>query len=256
MSEYYDAIYKGVVNYKEETTALERVFRRYHKGNVKTILDVSAGTGNFTFLFASRGYKTIGIDLSEEMLRVARAKNKQNTVKFLKMDMRNINLRQNFDAIVSLFGGFGYLLDDKSVKKCFTGVKSHLNKKGLFIFEFWQVSGILPSSSSWGRGYLSWNKVEDKSKLILRISESKFDQLKRIHTTDYDMYIIDKKSKKLLDSFREVHQLRAYKISKVKELLSSCGLKALKFYDDSLVDGKLNDACKSSFRVLAVATPK
>ena len=195
------------------------------------------------------------LDISKEMLSVARAKNKQNNVKFLKMDMRNIHLKQNFDAILSLFGGFGYLLDDKSVKKCFTGVKTHLNKNGLFIFEFWQVDGILPSSLS-GRGYISWNKVEDKEKLILRLSESKFDPSTSIHSTNYDMYIIDKKSKKLLDSFREVHQLRVYKISEIKELLLSCGLRSLKFYDDSLVGGKLKVANQSSFRVLAVATPK
>jgi ubiquinone/menaquinone biosynthesis C-methylase UbiE len=45
------------------------------KGDKIKILDVRTGTGTLAFAFAKRGYEIIGIDLSEEMLWVAKKKN-------------------------------------------------------------------------------------------------------------------------------------------------------------------------------------
>ena len=49
--------------------------------------------------------------VSGDMLRVARSKaaSKTNPV-FLKMDMRKIQLKDKYDIVVVLFGGFGRLL--------------------------------------------------------------------------------------------------------------------------------------------------
>ena len=46
-----------------------------YKDKIK-ILDVCTGTGTQAFAFAKKGYEVMGIDLSEEMLRVANKKNK------------------------------------------------------------------------------------------------------------------------------------------------------------------------------------
>lgn len=111
MAEYYDAIYHVIVDYKREAARLQKIFSKHHKGKVKSVLDIACGTGNYSFLFAQRGYKTVGIDLSEEMIKAAKGKTggKSNPT-FLKMDMTDIKLKERFDAATVLFGGFGYLL--------------------------------------------------------------------------------------------------------------------------------------------------
>ena len=52
-----------IVDYEAQASFLERIFEKFHKGNVSSILDVGCGTGNYTFVFANRGYRTAGIDL-------------------------------------------------------------------------------------------------------------------------------------------------------------------------------------------------
>ncbi len=53
--------------------------------NVRTgsvVLDVATGTGQQAFAFAKRGYRVIGVDLSESMLEIARKDNKDGLVRF------------------------------------------------------------------------------------------------------------------------------------------------------------------------------
>jgi ubiquinone/menaquinone biosynthesis C-methylase UbiE len=47
-----------------------------------TVLDVCTGTGSQAFAFAKAGCSVTGIDLSEDMLRIAKKKNKKKKVKF------------------------------------------------------------------------------------------------------------------------------------------------------------------------------
>lgn len=58
--------------------------------NGAKILDVATGTGKQAFAFAQKGYDVTGIDLSEDMLRVANKKNKYKNVKFEVADATNI----------------------------------------------------------------------------------------------------------------------------------------------------------------------
>jgi len=68
-------------------------------GNSLRILDVATGTGEQAFAFAKRGYDVIGIDLSEDMLKVANKKNKYENVKFEIADATNIPFKdKHFDV--------------------------------------------------------------------------------------------------------------------------------------------------------------
>jgi len=58
--------------------------------NGSRLLDVGTGTGKQAFAFAKRGYDVVGIDLSEDMLKVANRKNKYENAKFLVADATNL----------------------------------------------------------------------------------------------------------------------------------------------------------------------
>jgi SAM-dependent methyltransferase len=259
-AEYYDAIYNEIVDYKSQTSFLERIFAKFHKGAVRSILDMGCGTGNFTLLFGERGYVTTGIDLSDEMIRVAKEKKnddrKYKNVQFLKMDMRDIRLGYNrYDVGTVLFGGFGYLLEYGEVRKFFAGVRRLLKKDGLLVFEFWHVSGVRPEGSS-GSGYVSWQKVRDGDRLIIRLDANKYDPKSNIARVLFDFYIVNTRTKELVDSFSEMHQLKTYTMSEMRNLLEDNGFQLVGFFKDSLgSSGKIEIADQSSFRILAVASP-
>lgn len=67
--------------------------------NGSKILDIGTGTGKQAFAFAKKGYDVIGIDLSEDMLRVADRKNKYENVKFEVADAAKLPFKDNhFDV--------------------------------------------------------------------------------------------------------------------------------------------------------------
>lgn len=54
------------------------------------ILDACTGTGKQAFAYAKRGYQTIGVDLSKDMIKVAHKKNKFETASFGIADVTNL----------------------------------------------------------------------------------------------------------------------------------------------------------------------
>lgn len=72
-----DIIVSGV---RRKTTEITDVLPGYR------ILDVATGTGKQAFAYAGMGYDVTGIDLSENMLRVASRKNRYPDAKFVLAD--------------------------------------------------------------------------------------------------------------------------------------------------------------------------
>lgn len=63
------------------------------------ILDIATGTGKQAFAFAKKGFDVVGIDLSDDMLRIANKMNKYANVEFKVADATNIPFDDNcFDV--------------------------------------------------------------------------------------------------------------------------------------------------------------
>lgn len=88
-------------------SGFEEEWRKFMKKNLNSenrILDVGTGTGFLALLLAEMGYEVVGIDISEEMLKVAKKKAEEKglKVKFLTGNAENLDFKENeFDAVVS-----------------------------------------------------------------------------------------------------------------------------------------------------------
>ena len=149
--EYYDLIYQ-YVDYKKECDLLEEVFSKYCQKKPRSILDVGCGTGSHSIILSKRGYDVTGIDLSRVMIEKAREKAEKEKIRveYYVQDMRNIKLKRKFDCAICMFGGFGYINTYDDLVRLLSGVKNHLNRDGLFIFEFWNIGGLKPTRISHG----------------------------------------------------------------------------------------------------------
>src|SRR3954470_16047880 len=95
----YDAIY-SFKKYAEEAEKLKEIaFSR--SPNAKTWLDVACGTGTH-IEYLKTDFKCTGVDLSEDLLKLAREKHAD--VEFLAGDMRTFDLGRQFDVVSCLFG--------------------------------------------------------------------------------------------------------------------------------------------------------
>ena len=77
------------------------------------LLDVGCGPGRHSHLFAEREIDVLGLDISNEFIKLA---NKENSkANFLRQDVREMDLEEEFDAVVSMCqGGFGLLCEPES----------------------------------------------------------------------------------------------------------------------------------------------
>jgi SAM-dependent methyltransferase len=73
------------------------------------ILDVPCGYGRHAAALARCGFRVVGVDLSRAMLAEARRRFAEGPrLAFVRGDMRRIDFRDEFDAVVNLYTSFGY----------------------------------------------------------------------------------------------------------------------------------------------------
>jgi SAM-dependent methyltransferase len=136
----YDAVYQDK-DYATECDLLERVFRTYGSGPVRRILDLGCGTGNHAVPLAERGYEVVGVDRSPDML--ARARARGSSARFELGDLRDVDLGEQFDAVVMMFAVLGYQLTNADVLAALGAARRHLHPGGLFFADAWYGPAVL-----------------------------------------------------------------------------------------------------------------
>lgn len=97
------------------------------------ILEVACGTGEILKLLSDQN-KTFGIDISPEMIKLARQKDKNSTYQI--GDMRSFDLDKKFDLILCPYDSINHLLNFSDWEKTFASIKKHLKDEGIFIFDY------------------------------------------------------------------------------------------------------------------------
>ena len=235
--------YRKLVDYQAECDLLERIFEKHSRFTVRSLLDIGCGTGNHDFILAKRGYRVTGVDMSENMIAVARSKagrSKKNPV-FYRMDMRNVQLDRQFDAVFVLLGAFEYLLRDSDIRLFLKSTRRLLD--GALVFEFSQQYS---PNGKW------WFRIRDKNakRVLVRLETNEIqDETNRLKLT-FRWYVMNSGETRILDRFSESHLVRKHTIPEVRRFLAGNGFQPLSF-----CDMQLNPASQSSFRVVCVAKP-
>jgi SAM-dependent methyltransferase len=134
LAEYYDRIYWWK-DYNQEVDFLVKVFKRCDVRG-REILEVACGTGNHSKILAARGYKVTGVDISDDVLRIARMKVK-GRAKFIRGDMRDLDavVDEVYDAAVCLFSAISYNITIADLKRTIQGLYDHLREPGAVVFD-------------------------------------------------------------------------------------------------------------------------
>ena len=131
---YYDRIYWWK-DYYQEVDFLVKVFKR-HDVRGKHVLEVACGTGNHSKILAARGYEITGVDISDDMLSIARRKVKDHA-RFLRGDMRDLDavVDGKYDAAICLFSAISYNVTVSDLRRTLQGLHDHLGARGVVIFD-------------------------------------------------------------------------------------------------------------------------
>ena len=100
------------------------------------ILDIACGTGILAIELAQCGHVVHGIDISPEMISVAKTKSiGLSNLSFDIQDMVRFNVDGNFDLVTCTFDSINYILKLGDLRDTLFRVTSVLYESGLFIFD-------------------------------------------------------------------------------------------------------------------------
>ena len=114
----------------EETEYLARLINDNSRIGVKTLLHLGCGAGGNDYTF-KRHFKVTGVDTSEDMLEIARKRNPEAI--YICGDMRNIKLKESFDAVVIPDNSIGYMTTVTDLRKVITTACRHIKPGGALL---------------------------------------------------------------------------------------------------------------------------
>ena len=223
------------------------------------LLDLGCGTGTLTRLMADLGYDMTGVDLSADMLSVAREyemnlqddaevrydptadseihdgdfdnegedeprvkDGDRSRILYLCQDMREFELYGTVRAVYSLCDCLNYITEYDDLVQVFKLVNNYLDPGGLFIFD---MNTIHKFSEVLGDRTFAENG-EDAS----FIWDNHYDEDTRINEYDLTLFIEEEDGRYIRET--ELHRQKGYSIDEVKRALDTAGLVFLKVSDE------------------------
>ena len=228
----YDALYQDK-DYSAECDMLEKIFGRYGKHPIRSILDLGCGTGNHSIPLAERGYEVVGVDCAQDMIIAAKskAKTEKASCAFHLADIKQLNLNRKFDAAIMMFAVLGYQLENSDALAALRSARVHLNPGGVLIFDVWYGPAVLSQRPSDRIKVISAD-----NKIILRAASGCLDARTQICKVHYHIWQLDNDI--LTAETEEEHNMRFFFSKELELLIKNAGFNLRKlgsfpnFYDD------------------------
>ena len=223
LAPFYDAI-NSEVDYKSWADFIEKIFKKEMSAKPELVLDLGCGTGRMTLELASRGYDMTGVDLSPEMLDIARtlAEEDGHDILWLCQDMREFELYGTVDAAVSCLDSINHVTEYSDLVKCFSLVHNYLIPDGVFVFD---VNGKYKFENIYADR--TYTMEEDGA---LCIWENDYDAESRLCDFYITLFKEDKQGK--YDRYDEVETERMYTLSEIKSALKEAKMEFVGAYSD------------------------
>lgn len=172
----------------------------------RTHLDVACGTGMAVRWFRERGWKSVGVDASVPMLRVARGG--------VAGDMRHLPFRRKFARITCLYDSLNHLLEPSDLVTAFRSIRGVMDEDSLFLFDV-NHPEIYPEV--WGLSEPYVAKGHDYH-LEIATTYRKREKIGRASVTGWAIMGGQKVE------IRELHRQRAYSEREITRALGEAGL--------------------------------
>ncbi len=224
MSQWYEEWfnteeYLNVYRHRNEIDAqklIDLILQNISLPENSNVLDMACGAGRHSISLAQKGFKVTAVDLSENLLAVARstAKDFGLKIEFIRTDLRKFSSEKRFKLALNLFTSIGYFNDDKENNKIFEIVFFHLSAGGFFALD-----------------YLNKNFIE---KNLIPQSEDEIENGKIIQKRSIEgNRVVKKITIQRNGSIKHyMESVRMFHINELLETLERTGFKKLKLFGD------------------------
>lgn len=190
-----------------------------------------AARAPFGLELANRGHFVHGIDISPEMIQIAKAKSMRlPNVYFEVQDMTQFSVEGKFDLVTCTFDSINYVLDAHDVRKMLERVAGALRISAMFVFD-----------SNTDRLYSNVRQEAQERELCGKsfVQKLSYEGTKREATIVFEFE----------DGTTEVHKQRPYDLAELEPILATAGLRVVQAFSD--FDKKPYDS--ESARLICIA---
>jgi ubiquinone/menaquinone biosynthesis C-methylase UbiE len=190
-----------------------------------SILDLACGEGTFVLEAANLGYEVTGIDMSENMIDLARdnAKEAELEATFIQQDMRELSLDDSFGLATSWFDSMNYLLARSDFRSTLDNVYDLLESGGYFVFD---VNTIHALSVQW-QEHDCYVQRDDSE--VFELHRTGYDRGERIARLTITFFVNDGDRWK---KHEEVHLEKGYELSEIEEMARKTGFEVETIWGD------------------------
>jgi SAM-dependent methyltransferase len=183
------------------------------------VLDLPCGWGRHSIALARAGYRVTGLDQSETLLARGRkrARAAHVEVDFVRGDMRELDWRERFDAVLSLYSSLGYFLSDDEDLRVLRGAAAALRPEGTFVLETMHRDHIVGDYAS-----RDWWETDDGMTVWV---EREFDAIDGV-SREWTRWTKGK------EAGEKYHELRIRTATEWNVLLRRAGLVPVDWYGD------------------------
>lgn len=228
-ADFYDELTYDV-DYKKRTAYLLKLFKKYGK-KPTLLLDVACGTGGFSNCFAKQGIEVIGVDMSEEMLSLAREKSALEglNVLYLCQKAQELDLYGTVDGAICCLDSLNHITDYNKLCKAFEKISLFLEPECLFIFDV--------NTEYKHREILGDNVFVIDREQIYCVWANSYDKKKNTVNIMLDFFV---KEDDRYSRFSEEFSERAYSGIELEKALEKAGLEIVDIFEE-LTEKPLNE---------------
>jgi ubiquinone/menaquinone biosynthesis C-methylase UbiE len=184
-SEEYLKVYRHR-DEKEAEDLVKLVLDNIDVSGVKNVLDMAAGSGRHAVIFAQEGFNITAVDLSENLLSIAKnnAVKKDVKIDYVHSDIRHFDPGVKYDLILNLFTSIGYFEEDEENYYILDKGYKLLQKNGFFVLDYFNnkflENNLVPNTTDELDGsVITQNRFIDGERIIKEITirkEGKVDK--------------------------------------------------------------------------------
>ena len=197
----------------------------------RSLLDLACGTGDLACWFSEHGFRVMGVDSSQYMLRfgAARAESAGVNAEFAVGDMRTFETKAPFELVTCLGGSLNYLPAVRDLDSLFRVAKNALAPGKLFVFDLMTIHGLAQHEAT-------DRVVFDNGNDILIVLREAFSYETLVLTRQYTILRYTEKSG--WQRAEETHTLRGYPVQAVTATAAKAGFSVLHTLTPDLVSAE------------------
>ena len=194
----------------------------------KIILEVGAGTGRITIPLLKAGLNVTALDISPSILKVLREKAKRENIsaKIICADIRRLNLKDKFDAVVVPFRPFQHLYSVADQMNALKSIKKVLKPNGVLVFDIYNPGlKYIVTRGNWQWGKEGVINLPGKKKIKI-YSRIRYDMAEQMQYQEYRFIYPNSERKNV------ILKMRFFFRFEIEHLLELAGFEVKNLYGD------------------------